>query len=325
MSDAESPVSEKELQDLAPVDLPNYRQEREQWSRYGTEMQAFSPENRARISMLYNAMKEIANANDNGADSEIVRRSILQQFDWPALAGASTALVKQAASEADAPEIATLQEIGHGPVNIVFGLVQLMQINPAPPALIDKCRAAARDAAKIMRLLVKDLDLKLREKDEANKPHDINHFVSKWNQMKLKSPEGEMSVRLMCSFQGDISARCLETSTIDSISYPLVESSRLAAEGNTIDLAIFPVSNQNTRWVMHYRGVGQSVGEEGSLADYFRMKIEPGVFGCGFARAAGLISECFGLDEAEEAISRGYIGGQVKDGRTFLWFHWPAN
>ncbi len=328
MPPSESTQIPEELMALAPYDLPNYRQERRDWLDVGVSIQHIPKALRPAIMSLYDAVHGIAAMKRQSAEASDIRQQILLEFDWGNLARQAENLAAHC-DQAEGPAADTLRDLGHGSINVLFGLVQLMEAIPGDLSLVDKCCSASRDTAKIMRLLVSDLDPETRDRDEANKPHEIEHFVEKWKGMQIATSKGKVDVELICTFRGNISARCLETSTIDRMTYTLVDNASRFSADDSIRLYIFPVSSSNTRWVVQYTptdlGRNSSLEFDNDLQGRFRRCIERNEYGSGLQTVAQLVSDCYGLDEIGEALDRGYVGGKLLPSGATLWFHWPSN
>lgn len=153
------------------------------------------------------------------------------------------------------------------------------------------CVLLARDQAKMMRNAFPDLDPVLRDADESEKAHHIRGMAE-----KVTSIQG--NIEAILDWEGSVSSRCLETSTVDRILYDFLR--RLEQTGSpSLLLWVGPVNKDFTRWAFKF--------EEGRFA-------VPDV--CELATIA--VAGAAGVTPAT-ALSEGYIGAA----KSWAWFHWP--
>ena len=177
-----------------------------------------------------------------------------------------------------------------------------------------------------MRCLLTDLDPPARAADRATKAHAIGHFVDKWNGAHVQGPGGPVTISMRCGFQGAISARCLETASIDRVVYNLLNNAARFAEGGEVELAVQPMGNGLTRWVVGNR---VSKDEEAFLSGMdlkvlFAGGVTRGGNGVGLANCAEVVAQCFGLPGPADAARGGYLGAALQGNAFLVWFHWPA-
>lgn len=138
-----------------------------------------------------------------------------------------------------------------------------------------------------------------------------------------------MAVAVRCSFAGAVSARCLETASIDRVVYNLVNNAARFAADRAVTLWVFPVAPGLTRWVVENRiapdqaaFLTDRVG--GDLGRLFAGGVTRGGTGVGLANCAEIVADCFGLESPGEAVGRGYLGAAAVNYTYRAWFHWPV-
>jgi hypothetical protein len=168
---------------------------------------------------------------------------------------------------------------------------QLQQHRTGPVAL----RAGvllARDQAKIMRNAFFDLDPVLREADESHKAHHIAGMVNKVADI---SP----NIEAVLDWEGSVSSRCLETSTVDRVLYDFLRRIERTGPSHVV-LWVGAINKELTRWALKFECDGFAPHEPDDLATV-------------------AVSKSVGLTP-EAALERGYLG--ARDG--WAWFHWPV-
>ena len=165
--------------------------------------------------------------------------------------------------------------------------------------------------------------------DEATKAHAVEHFVAKWDGMTGVGERAAVTVHVRCTFQGNVSARCLETSSIDRVVYNYLNNAIRFASDGAVTLWIFPVGGELTRWVVQNRvSTDQATFLAGAtgpdLGRLYAGGITRGGSGIGLTNCAEIVADCFGLDSPAEAVARKYLGALACGEDYYAWFHWPA-
>ena len=197
------------------------------------------------------------------------------------------------------------------------------------PDYVQKLVFLARDYAKIARNLIHDLDPPARNIDEQEQLHGIDHFLGHWQNFEFQRPNDVIRVEVKNSFEGHVTNRCLETSTVDRILYNLLNNAaRFAVEG-PLRLDVSPVDGELIRWV-----ISNDISDDQKhwLEERFGEDLKPlflgghtrGGQGLGLLNCAEIVMEGFGLGSPKEAVNRGYLGAMVVDQTYHSWFHWPA-
>lgn len=313
---------------LAPAVLPNRRPARFFGSGFEVPLSRFDPVDQVLLDRIYQAVQGLALRGRAGA-GRVVADDVRRTAGAALLAdvrrlGTAT---RAAGREDDAVRKAA-HDIRGGGLTVLLGVAEMLGGAGGDADLVRMAADAARDHAKIMRNLLPDIDPAVRAADEAAKAHGIAHFAEKWAGAAVRSGETDVRVEVRNAFAGDISARCLETSSIDRIVYNYVNNAvRFAADGR-VTMWIFPVGADLVRWVVQNRvAADQSAFLAGAAPDLKRLYaggVTRGGHGVGLANCAEIIAACFGLDGPAEAVAGGYLGAAADGADYMAWFHWPA-
>ncbi|WP_040891012.1 ATP-binding protein [Zavarzinella formosa] len=317
---------------IAPDVLPNRRPARFFGCGFEVPLPRFDHVDQVLLDRIYQAVhglplrwRETEGSRDLAAMEDLIR-----QTAGPALLADALQLGRKttaAGLEDEAIRKAT-HDIRSGGLTVLMGVAQMLAVSPGDEDLVRMAVDAARDHAKIMRNLLPDIDPAARADDEKAKAHGIAHFADKWSGCAVRQGEREAVVEVRNTFGGDISARCLETSSIDRVVYNYVNNAvRFAADGRVI-LWIFPVGTDLVRWVVQNRVDSDQAAFLASAAPdparLFAGGVTRGGHGVGLANCAEIIAACFGLDSPAEAVTGGYLGAAMDGPEYLCWFHWPA-
>jgi hypothetical protein len=318
---------------LAPPRLPSHRSIRFDGTGYEVPSARFAPVDRNILDRLYRAVQGLPllwRATRDNPDFPALEDYIRQLEDGALIADISQLGEAIRRDEPDYPAARkAMHDIRGGGLCVLLATAGLLDIVPEKHLLIRKCVEAARDHAKIMRNLLPDIDPENRLLDEANKAHGIEHFTTKWAGMTTRGPSGPVRVAVHCDFAGAISARCLETSSIDRVVYNYINNAvRFAADG-LVTMWVFPVGDGHLRWVVQnaiapdqLNFLAERVGS--NLTHLFDGGVTRGGAGIGLANCAEIIADCYGLESPTLAAQQGYLGAAVHDSCFYSWFHWPA-
>ncbi|VTT99652.1 Uncharacterized protein OS=Crocosphaera watsonii WH 0005 GN=CWATWH0005_3458 PE=4 SV=1 [Gemmataceae bacterium] len=316
------------LLSLAPTNLPTLRAARFDGTGCEVPLARFAPGDRDILLQLYAAVNEVHALRSAGGPAAAKLEQLVVSAADGRLMSAASALGEATRSAGRAtPEVyKALHDVRGGGLTVFLGAAELLVDAPGDFGLLRMAADAARDHAKIMRNLLPEIDPAGRAADEAAKPHGIDHFITKWDGARV-GPAATVSVR--CVFAGDVSARCLETASVDRVVYNYVNNAaRFTADG-AVTLWVVPAGPGLCRWVVQNAVapdqaafLAERVG--GDLGRLFRGGVTRGGTGIGLANCAGLVADCFGLDGPAEAVRSGYLGAALRGTDYYAWFHWPA-
>lgn len=324
------------LYDLAPENLTNYRLARYEGDGFNVTLKRFVPEDAALIIRLYNTVKKIYdlwlymkdNPNYQLIGNQLVKDFGSDQFRTSVQAIGSATYDLQEPS----PLLRkVLHDIRGGALSVLVGLATMVDLEKVQDdtTYIKQSITMARDHAKLMRNAIEDIDTIVRQADESIKVHPISDFVSKWSGLSFEVADKSVEIEVTCTFEGDITNRCLETSAIDRILYNYINNAARFTTDNRVRLTIFPVGDGLVRWVVQNpisgrqkRWLAENVGE--ALGDLFRGGITRGGHGIGLSNCADFVAATFGVDDPDEAIEEKYLGARVIGDQYYAWFHWPA-
>ncbi len=316
------------LLSLAPADLPTNRSARFDGTGCEVPLDRFDPPDRDIIRRLYAAVKQVhALRQAGGPEAAFVGAVVGATADGGLMAAASALGDATRSAGRATPEVyKALHDVRGGGLTVFLGAAELLAAAPSDRGLLRMAADAARDHAKIMRNLLPDIDPVGRAADESAKPHGIDHFTTKWAGARV-GPGATVAVR--CAFAGDVSARCLETASVDRVVYNYVNNAaRFSADG-AVTLWVVPAGAGLSRWVVQNAiapdqaaFLAERVG--GDLGRLFGGGITRGGTGIGLANCADVVADCFGLDGPAEAVRSGYLGAALRGSDFYAWFHWPS-
>lgn len=230
----------------------------------------------------------------------------------------------------DSPVARVIHDIRGGALTGILGFIQLagLQGDSARTASLRRVIIMCRDHAKIMRNLVRDLDPVARSADEDERLHDIDGFVSTWSGVELDLDSRSVHVDVTCNFQGYVTNRCLETSSVDRVLYNLINNAARFSADNRVHLHVLPIDEQHIRWVVtNAVDAGQKLwlmeAADGDLGALYRGGLTRGGHGIGLSNCAEIVAASYGV-HPDEAIQEGYLGAKLLDHEFCAWFHWPV-
>jgi K+-sensing histidine kinase KdpD len=221
-----------------------------------------------------------------------------------------------------------VHDIRGGALTVLIGYTTFLNRVPDRENVMVKAILMARDHAKLMRNAIYDLDPVVTRADESIKIHPIDDFVNKWRDSEFQVASKVVQIETVCTFVGNITNRCLETSAIDRILYNYINNAARFTADKRVRLSIFAVSNGLVRWVVQNRisetqqqWLADNVGD--NLTRLFEGGITRGGHGLGLSSCTDFVAASFGLRTAE-ALKEGYLGAKLLGDQYCAWFHWPA-
>jgi K+-sensing histidine kinase KdpD len=321
------------LQDLAPQNLTVYRSERYDGGGFSVSIHDFPGGDQDTILQVYHQIKGLYDVwlyMQDGPDYALLKSQIEQKFNRPEF----LKLAQQMGQVAQVNQIASpmlrkvIHDIRGGGLTILVGCAQLLALFPEDESLVTQAVFTARDHAKLMRNAIYDLDPVVTQADERLKIHPIDDFVYKWQDSSFQVHNKSVQVVVRCTFSGNITSRCLETSAIDRILYNYINNAARFSHDNKVQLSIFPVGDGLVRWVVRnalsqnqLAWLQETVGTNFGIL--FKGGLTHGGQGIGLSNCADFVAASFGL-EPDEAIKQAYLGAKVRNTHYYAWFHWPT-
>lgn len=327
-------MSEKSVYlSLAPVDLTIERSDRYDGGGFSISLNDLAPEDVSLVIRAYQAVKGIY-------DLWLYMREVpnydllqqrLKQFGTRefvsfthSIGSATYAMMNPSSALRRA-----IHDIRGGGLTSLVGYAALYGRLPekTKQAYIEQAVFIARDHAKMMRNIVLDIDVVIREADEGMKLHSIEEFVNKWNGFSFETKQKKVQVRADSTYSGFITNRCLETSAVDRILYNYINNAVRFAASDTVRMSILPVGTELTRWIIE-NDISETQNDwlEQNLSkdftELFRGGLTRGGHGVGLSSCTDLVAASFGVD-IDRSLTEGYLGAKVVDQTYYAWFHWP--
>lgn len=320
---------------LAPTELLIYRSDRYGGEGFGVSLKDFAPEDIALLLRLYNSIKKIYDLwlyMREQPNYRLISDQLIKEFGSDELRFGVQAI--GSATYAAGEPSPLLRKVAHdvrgGALSVLVGLATFLKLYPQlDEETIRQAITMARDHAKLMRNAIEDIDPMVRAADESTKIHPISDFVNKWRNLNFDIAGKSVLVQVNCTFEGNITSRCLETSAIDRILYNYINNAARFTTDNQVRLVILPVGEGLVRWVVQNTIAPQqklwlqeNVGD--NLGRLFEGGITRGGHGLGLSSCADFVAASFGTETIQEALQGGYLGAKIIESQYYAWFHWPA-
>lgn len=320
---------------LAPTDLLVYREDRYRGEGFGVSLRDFAPEDVALLIRLYQDIKEIYDLwlyMRDQPNYTLIGAQLVKQFGSDELLmsvqtiGAATYAV-----QTPSPVVRkVIHDIRGGALSVLVGLATFLKVIPAvDEETIHQAVTMAHDHAKLMRNALEDIDPLVRAADESTKIHPISGFVNKWRNLSFEIANKPVVVHVTCTFEGNITSRCLETSAIDRILYNYINNAARFTTDNQVSLFIFPLGSRLVRWVVQNTiSPQQKLWLQENVGDNLGRLFEGGItrdgHGLGLSSCADFVAASFGTETIQKAIEQHYLGAKIIGDQYYAWFHWPA-
>lgn len=331
-----APIPTDSLYQLAPPEVPFYRNLRYDGGGMDVSLADFPPADRELLARLYAGLSatyaELREHRDEPAVAAPRLRAIYERDDWRLLV---TSVRELGAQLPEGPAAPRLRQVAHdlkgGAFQALAVYLQLLAMGLSRDEDLHRMFFLARDQLKIMRNSLPDLDASGRARDEEQRLHHVELLVDKWQGGDHRLQNRSAAVRVDCRYQGAIAERCLEFSALDRVIYNLVNNATTHSADSRVDLAILPIPGadpQHLRFVVSNR-----IGEEQRAAIEQRFPNGPGGLfeggfttggsGLGLRICADFVCNAYGLANVEQGLAEGHFGARIIDGRFVAWVHWP--
>lgn len=238
--------------------------------------------------------------------------------------------------------VKALHDIRGGAFQALVLTIQMAEHGLDAPADAVRAFYLARDHLKIMRNALPDLDAESYARDAAQRDHGVQLLLEKWN-AGVHRVEGGAAARVSArsGYDGAISTRCLEFSSLDRVLYNLMNNATRHAADGAVRLDVDPVqwegdpgdrasddSPHDLRFVVR-NGLTRAQRETllerfpDGLAPLFEGGFTTGGTGVGLSVCAEIVAHAYGIASPEDAVRGGYVGAAADD-EFVAWFHWPT-
>ncbi len=334
--DNHHPLSDAEIASLAPGSLAMYRTSRYQGDGISVTLDDFAEADRTTIRQLYATLQGLLDLFHGHLDQPeaglTATRAFLDQHDW-------VQLVRQAQDLGSAAALRTnrellgqvLHDLRGGALQALSIQLQFASMGLAKPEDLLRLFFLTRDHLKIMRNAVRDVDVAGYEHDRAQKAHNIDLLIEKWQGATYRLHGVAAQLAVDCRFDGTVSERCLEFAALDRVLYNLINNAARNTADGRVALAILPLGQrqpQHLRFVIansisakHQRLLQEHYGDE--LGELFRGGFTTGGTGQGMQICASFVRHAYGIPSFEQALAEGHFGAQLIRSYFVSWFHWP--
>jgi signal transduction histidine kinase len=312
---------------LAPSPLENCRTTRYRAEEQAIELGALSPPDRAVVVEIYAMLQELDGLV--GGDARLDDPAPLLAFVERHQVGELVHRIRRLGAEQQDDEhlAEAIHDIRGGALTaLVVHLLRLGRV----PYRSDMARTlfiATRDHMKMMRNVLRDLDLVARERDLTLRPHSLGDLARALREFTATAKGDEpVVVTVDCTVEGVIAESCVECAAIDRVAYNLLNNAARYGSSPTIDAWLLttesdlrvaianPISPEQRAVVAE-----QLAASPSSLFGSFTTTGS----GHGLRIVSELVGRAYGIASIETLTRAGYVGARV-EGDTFVtWFHWP--
>ena len=317
------PISLEAILQLAPPALANHRADRYRAEEQAVELCAFGTEDAAVITSLYGMLSELAGVV--GGEHDLADPAPLLAFVARQKVPDFVQRLRHVGAE-DLHLAEALHDIRGGAMTALF--LQLSRLGRVPYS-VEMGRALAiytRDHMKMMRNVVKDLDLAARARDLAASPHSLGDLAHALRELTGTVGGESVVVEVVCTAEGVVAESCVECAAIDRIAYNLMNNAVRYADRPAIAAWLLTLES-DLRVV-----VANSISSEQRAVLVDLLEKEPAALfgsystsgsGYGLQIVSELVGRAYGVASTETLTTNGYIGAKLVEDTFVSWFHWP--
>lgn len=319
-------LSHDTVSQFAPSHFESYRGTRYRAEEQAIELRCLALEDRPVVVAIYALLRELealvssdADVDDPGPLSAFVAR-----HDIHTLLHQIRRLGGQFQQDEHIAE--ALHDIRGGALSALF--VQLSSVGRVPyrSQISRALFLATRDHMKMMRSVVKDLDVVARERDLAFRPHSLFELTRALRDFTARVGDERVVVNVECATEGVIAESCVECAAIDRVAYNLLNNAVRYADSPSISAWLVTLENDLRVAIANSISSEQSavVCEQlASNASSLFGNFSSTGSGYGLRIVSELVGRAYGIANVETLTKNGYVGAVVVEDKFLTWFHWP--
>ncbi len=330
------PLDATLLQQVAPLQLPNYRQLRFAGDSLRVSLDSFQASDQEILQRLYQELTKLFALlkqywHDDAATLAAVQH-YLRDTDWSAMIHAMRSFGGASLECTPSPQLSrVVHDVRGGGFVALSIFLQLIDMGMSEEADVSRLFYLTRDHLKIMRNAIAGLDLAGEAHDSQEYHHDVDLIAEKWHQATHHVADTSATVLVECHYCGSISESCLEFAALDRILYNLINNAVRFAADKMVYLVIFPLDEaaETLRFVVYNRSGAEHLTKlqtqfEDDLGKLFLGGFTTGGSGIGLRICAEFVTNAFGLATVEQGLECGYFGATQFDDYFVSWVHWPT-
>jgi signal transduction histidine kinase len=320
-------LSRETIAQLAPSPLENCRSTRYRADEQAIELSALAPADRPVVVQIYAMLQELEGivGGDAGLDDPAPLLAFVARHDVGELVHRIRRL---GAEQQDDEHLAeAIHDIRGGALSaLVVHLLRLGRV-PYRSDIARTLFIATRDHMKMMRNVLRDLDLVARERDLTLRPHSLGELARALREFTATAAGDEpVVVAVDCTVEGIIAESCVECAAIDRVAYNLLNNAARYASRPTIDAWLLTTESDLRV------AIANSISPEQRSVVTEQLAASPtslfGSFttsgsGYGLRIVSELVGRAYGIASIETLTKAGYVGARVVDDSFVTWFHWP--
>lgn len=322
------------LLDLASTDLPMYRSDRYSGADLGVSCRDLAEPDQRFVYLLYQGLTGLLPYADPlpRMRSTVSVKDALVRVRWPELQGV-IAVFGHATRDQDPPRRVrqAVHDIKGGALTSLLFWLETLDPSADAAQTLSRGFFLVRDHLKIMRNCLHDLDPAGRRRDLEEKHHAVALLREKWSGAIHRVERREAQVFFHGDFDGAISSRCMEFSTLDRVLYNLINNATRHAADARVDLFVLPTPPVDPRHLRFVVLNQTTPGQQALLRTRFPRSLN-GLFqegfttvgtGVGLSICADLVGNAFGVPDPAQCLDDGYLGAAWLEDCLAAWFHWP--
>jgi hypothetical protein len=325
----------RELTDLAPLELVNYRQDRFRGDTNRSKLSEYDEGDREILIRIYQVLLGVFGEMHEAHHDHIHLGRVLDRYAQQRdLIVADTRQLGVATLKTNHSRhlAQVVHDIRGGALQSLLIRWEMFAVIPQTTPALSAVFFLLRDHLKIMRNCVADLDTRRFADDSAQKDHGTDLLLEKWTSADFYGSSVPAHIEFDCTYTGTLCESCLEFSTLDRIIYNLLNNAARNSNDRVVQFHILPMPAQETaenlRFVIanhvsreHWTRINAVVPDLGQL---FNSGFTTGGHGVGMSIVADFCTQAFGIYDDETARLKGYYGAEWVGDNFVAWFHWPV-
>ena len=328
-------LTSRELRNLAPLELTNYREDRFRGDSNRSHLLEYHVTDKEILLRIYQILQSVFEEMLQGHhDHTHICQVLTAHARQRDLITEDTRRLGIATLEANQNHrlAQVIHDVRGGALQSLLIRWEMFTVLPDRTTGLSAVFFLLRDHLKIMRNCVADLDPMRFTADAARKDHGTDLLLEKWTNADFYGSNIPAHIDFDCTYEGTLCESCLEFSTLDRIIYNLLNNAARNANDRVVQFHILPIPTQETVENLRFVIANQVSSEHAmrlkaalpDLGQLFGSGFTTGGHGVGMSIVADFCTQAFGIYDDGKAREDRYYGAQWIDDNFVAWFHWPV-